>query len=178
MATVTREQASLIGGMGLLGGAAGLMVAWSATSVVTTVLPLLFGLSGAIVTFILSKIDVNAERNRSKIFLIGTSMASICFGFLASIVIGVISKEHFARNDIAEISDFSNTELAIKKIVLRKQLTSLGASSNEIRLILQSDISKIDTTELQKTFGSLIRKADSSKSPIANQPPITRMENM
>lgn len=99
MATVTREQVSLIGGMGLLGGAAGLMVAWSATSVVTTVLPLLFGLSGVLATFILSKIDINSERNKSKIFLIGTSMASICFGFLISIILGVASKEYFTQRE-------------------------------------------------------------------------------
>ncbi|WP_128960557.1 hypothetical protein [Bradyrhizobium guangzhouense] len=131
-------------GMGALGAVLGLLVAWSASPVVATVMPLLFGLIGGVGSFSVLKVDLSKAAAQQKMRALGASLLSCCSAFLVTLVIGVSTRgyveaaQNEARTFQLSAEQLGNPAPAIDRLLLRQRLVSIGASKLEIQSIMNA----------------------------------------
>jgi hypothetical protein len=149
----------LIVGMAALGALIGLFVAWSASPLAQTALPLIFGLIGGASGFSVTQMDVTKPANISKLKLLGQTLAAFSLACIIGVVVGVAVLPKLIalknpRHD-TEMAD-KTPETIIERIILRKKLELAGASEDEIAHLLslieanatgafQAAIGKLDT---------------------------------
>lgn len=137
-------------GMAALGALLGVLIAWSASPVVATAMPLLFGLLGGAGSISLLKMDLSKPNNQMKVRLIGSSLLSCCSGCLVALLLAVVAKGWLLqRAALANSYEFNPQQLAtvsdgIGNIVLRKRLQLLGATPDEIRVLFDKTSKKPD----------------------------------
>jgi len=128
-------------GMAALGALLGVLIAWSASPVVATAMPLLFGLLGGAGSVSLLKMDLSKPNNQMKVRLVGSSLLSVCSGCLIALLLAVVAKGWLLhRTALANSYEFNPQQLAnvsdgIGSLVLRKRLQLLGATPDEIRVL-------------------------------------------
>jgi phosphate/sulfate permease len=128
-------------GMGALGALLGVLIAWSASPVVATAMPLIFGLLGGAGSVSLLKMDLSKPNNQMRARLIGSSLLSCCTGCLVALLLAVVAKGWLLQQAATANSyAFSSQQLAnvsdgIGNLVLRKRLQLLGATPDEIRAL-------------------------------------------
>jgi hypothetical protein len=163
----------LIVGMGALGALIGLFVAWSASPLAQTALPLIFGLIGGASGFSVTQMDVTKPANISKLTLLGQTLAAFSLACMIGVVVGVAVLPKLIalknpRHD-TELAD-KTPETIIERIILRKKLELAGASEDEIAHLLsliepnatgafQAAIGKLDTA-----IGLAAPKSETSQS--------------
>jgi hypothetical protein len=131
-------------GMGSLGALLGVLIAWSASPVVATAMPLIFGLIGGASGFSLLKLDLSKPNNQEKLKLIGGSLLTCCSACLVALLLAVFAKGFFLQKEISNLHYELNVErlteaTAVDKIMLRKRLEFLGAGKTEIKALLEKD---------------------------------------
>lgn len=148
-------------GMGALGAVLGLLVAWSASPVVATVMPLLFGLIGGAGSFSLLKADLTKPAAQKTTRALGASLLSCCSAFLVALVIGVSTRgyvEAMQSNALTyqlSADELANPASAIDRLLLRQRLIAIGASKSEIRSIMRAD-AKADFKGAADTIGQAV----------------------
>lgn len=129
-------------GMAALGAVLGLLVAWSASPVVATVIPLLFGLIGGAGSVSFLKADFSKPGVQRQIQAAGASLLSCCSAFLVFLVIGVLTKgyvetmQHDALTYQLSGEQLANPAAAIDRLLLRQRLVGIGATKSEIGSII------------------------------------------
>jgi len=125
--------------MGCLGLLVGVLVAWSASPIATTLLSLLFGLLGGVAGFSAFKLDPSNEQEAKKIGFLGISLFGFSFCCILAIVLGSLTSGLFTsankRNEINFVSE-EDPNVFIKNFVLIKKLEMAGASDKEIATLL------------------------------------------
>jgi|GraSoi2013_100cm_1033763.scaffolds.fasta_scaffold19779_1 hypothetical protein len=137
-------------GMAALGALLGVLIAWSASPVVATAMPLLFGLLGGAGSFSLLKMDLSKPNSQTKVRLIGSSLLSCCSACLLALLLAIVAKGWFLqRAALANSYEFKPQQLVtvsdgIGSIVFRKRLQLLGATPDEIRVLFDKMSKKPD----------------------------------
>lgn len=164
-----------IAGFGLIGFSAGLFAGWSSSPVVSTLLPMLFGLLGGASGLFLAQSDLEAFRVRALgVAIIGFSALCIlgcCVGVSMRTGAGIwdfrprwvgTSEPPILIGDAGE----RNPELHLQLLALRVRLKALGATHEEQVAIL-ADTARIlgrahtSTVDFSKTTDALVKAADS-----------------
>lgn len=152
-------------GMGALGALLGVLIAWSASPVVATAMPLLFGLLGGASSFSLLKMDLAKPNNQMKVRLVGSSLLSCCSGCLVALLLAVLAKGWvLQRGTLANFYEFKPQQIAsvsdgIEKIVLRKRLQLLGATADEIRVLF-------DKMAMKPNFKAIVDRLESAAASL------------
>ena len=135
-------------GLSSIGLSVGYFVTLSASPVVATLLPLLFGAIAGVSGFILGKTDFSKPESVEKIHYWGVGF----FAFSVSLIISSIASMYVANSvfssDDSEIipSGISSSEV-VELVALRKKLKILGASSAEQKSILALELKQLKTAE-------------------------------
>lgn len=132
-------------GMAALGALLGVMIAWSASPVVATVIPLLFGLVGGAGSFSLLKMDLAKPAAQQKLQTHGASLLACCSACLITLVIAVLTsgyvRQAIDREALAyplSKEQLANPASAIDRLMLRRRLVAIGASDSEIGGIMSA----------------------------------------
>lgn len=146
-------------GMASLGVLIGLFVAWSASPIAQIALPLIFGIIGGASGFSVTTMDVTKPNNISKLKLLGQSLAAFSLACMVGVVVGFAIKPTLIafdspRHNIELVGD-GKPETIVKAIVLRKKLELLGASEDEIEILLSHIKASEDVNLFEPLFGRL-----------------------
>jgi hypothetical protein len=157
-------------GMGLLGALTGVLIGWSASPVVTTALPLIFGLVGGASVYQLSKawpVDL--------LKLVGSSLAAFCLLCLVALTLAILVRGPLSQIGVPgqyelKSEQITNLNDGINKVMLRKRLESLGATGNEIKSLFERENAKPDfkvmadkIASASQSFVSAYEKQDASQ---------------
>jgi hypothetical protein len=163
-------------GMGALGVLVGLFAAWSATPIVTTLLPLLFGIVGGVSGVSIAKMDVSSNKSQLKIRLLGQMLAAFSIACTIAVLLAVYFRPQIQDADQATLVYGKTSIDYVDALVLRRKLAALGASPKEVGYLLEllnaetkPDISAIDR-KIDELLGRKYSAAASTSSAPSPQP--------
>lgn len=131
---------ALIFGMAALGLLVGLFIAWSASPIAATALPLLFGLLGGAGGLSILRMDLSKENARRQLNILGLSIAAFSFACIFTQIIGLYFKPtllaHLYEPKQAVVNEADKVETTLRKLLWKKRLDILGANSAEVQNVL------------------------------------------
>ncbi len=140
-------------GMAALGGLLGVLIAWSASPLVATILPLLFAFIGGAGGLSLLKMDLSKSANILKLQTTGNAFIFCCSACLVFLLLALLVKPLLdnlestpsGRHPI-EGKNFTSDDY-INQIALRRRLDLVKASDKEITAVL-STFTNVDSAAL------------------------------
>ncbi|MEY9387540.1 hypothetical protein ABIF93_005797 [Bradyrhizobium japonicum] len=129
-------------GMAALGGLLGVLMAWSASPVVTIVVPLLFAFIGGAGGLSLMKMDLSKPASILKLKTVGNAFIFCCGACLAGLLIAMLARPILADFETGRSSRYKiegknlSSNDYINQIALRRRLELVKASDDEIKAIL------------------------------------------
>jgi hypothetical protein len=140
-------------GMAALGGLLGALIAWSASPVVATILPLLFAFIGGAGGLSLLKMDLSKPANILKLQTTGNAFIYCCSACLLFLLLALFAKPLLDNLESTPSSrhpidgkNFTSDDY-INQIALRRRLDLVKASDKEITAVL-SAFTNVDSEAL------------------------------
>lgn len=163
----------IVFGMAALGVLVGVFAAWSATPIVTTLLPLLFGIVGGVSGVSIAKMDVSASDGQLKIKLLGQMLASFSVACTLAVVLCVYLRPKVQDIDQVTLVYGKGSADYVDALVLRRKLEALGASPAEIGYVfkLLSAEAKPDLAAIDTKVDEVLGRSNKSASGTAEQSP-------
>ena len=129
--------------MGALGALLGVWIAWSQSAVVVTVIPLLFGVIGGAGGYSLLKMDFSKPQNKEKLQTISVGLGTLCMSCLIFMFAAIMSRPLLTSLIAKDDFDVTTSASPLRAIMLRARLQALGATGNEIKLILKPPVLRV-----------------------------------
>jgi len=172
---------ALVSGAGAFGLLLGIWIVLSASPVVTTILPLLFGLVGGAGGLQISRFDSSSAKSRHGLILVGYGTATLSICCLGAMLAAIAARpwigESFSniprRADILQIGPESALhENPFDALLLRVRLEILGATRDEIATILAKAPAPKQKEVTYEHMLDVLDKAPKSGSPEHPPPPL------
>ena len=140
--------------MATLGALLGFWIAISASPLVMTALPLLFGVAGGWGGLSLVKMDLSKPGTQKKIALLAGALASLCSSCLLStlVTLAFLPTLRSFTAVKADIVDVQYHPDPVAAVAMRAKLAALGASPDEQRAILFAAFAPPDYGKVVKQF--------------------------
>jgi len=130
---------------GALGALIGVWISLSASAVVLTLLPLLFGLIGGAAGAQIFRYDPASTKSRTRLMLTGTGALSFSIFCLAGMILTLLARPWIIGHTTSKVEHVNILNLDDKSpfhdkpfdaLLLRARLEAVGASEEEIKAIL------------------------------------------